>query len=586
MLVSQFLLATVKETPADAEIISHQLMLRAGMIRKLASGLYTWLPLGLRTLRKVEKIVREEMNAINALELLMTTVQPAELWEESGRWQQYGPELLRMVDRHKRDFCLGPTHEEVITDIARRELHSYKQLPINLYQIATKFRDEIRPRFGVMRAREFIMKDAYSFHVDHKSLQKTYDDMHGAYSRIFTRLGLNFRAVLADTGSIGGHFSHEFQVLAESGEDVLVYSDSSDYAANLERAESAAPLSKNEAPKALEKFATPNAKTIKALHEQFNLTPETGVKTLIVKGSESKLIALILRGDHELNTIKAEKLPGVFSPLTMADEAEIKLALNCGIGSLGPVDLVIPFIVDREAAVLQNFVCGANEEGFHYKNVNWGRDAQCDNIADLRNVCEGDLSPDNKGHLKFARGIEVGHIFQLGDKYSKSMNLTVLDEMGKPLIPQMGCYGIGVSRIVAAAIEQNHDEKGIIWSQAMAPFDVVIIPIQMNKSARVKELSEKIYRELKALGFEVLLDDRNERPGVMFSDMDLIGIPHRFVIGERGLEQNVVEYKHRRNAEAEQWPIDEVISRLCHPERSEGSRPAEILRCAQNDRGI
>ncbi len=562
MLVSQFLLATVKETPADAEIISHQLMLRAGMIRKLASGLYTWLPLGLRTLRKVENIVREEMNGIGSLELLMTMVQPAELWEESGRWQQYGPELLRIADRHKRNFCLGPTHEEVITDIARRELRSYRQLPMCLYQVATKFRDEIRPRFGVMRAREFIMKDAYSFHVDQKSLQKTYDDMYGAYSRIFTRLGLNFRAVLADTGSIGGHFSHEFQVLAESGEDVLVYSDVSDYAANLERAESAVPFVKKEAPKALEKFTTPNAKTIKALEEQFNIKPENGVKTLIVKGSESKLIALILRGDHEINTIKAEKLPGVFSPLTMADEAEIKLALNCSVGSLGPVDLPIPFIVDRDAATLHNFVCGANEEDVHYKNVNWGRDAQCENVADLRNVCVGDASPDGKGFLKFARGIEVGHIFQLGDKYSKSMNLSVLDESGKPLIPQMGCYGIGVSRIVASAIEQNHDEKGIIWSEAMAPFQVAIVPIGMQKSERVKDASEKLYTDLKSAGFDVLMDDRNERPGVMFSDMDLIGIPHRLVISDRGLEQGTAEYKNRRNPDLEQWPITEIISKL------------------------
>lgn len=562
MLVSQFLLATVKETPADAEVVSHQLMLRAGMIRKLASGLYTWLPLGLRTLRKVEKIVREEMDATGALELLMTTVQPAELWEESGRWAQYGPELLRIADRHKRNFCLGPTHEEVITDIARRELRSYRQLPINFYQIATKFRDEIRPRFGLMRAREFIMKDAYSFHVDQPSLQKTYDAMYKAYSQIFTRLGLNFRAVLADTGSIGGTYSHEFQVLAESGEDVLVYSDGSDYAANLERAESAAPLDNKEAPKALEKFATPNAKTIKALEEQFNLSPQTGVKTLIVKGTESKLIALILRGDHELNPIKAQKIPGVFSPLTMADEAEIKLALNCGVGSLGPVDLAIPFIVDREAAVMHNFVCGANEEGYHYKNVNWGRDAQCHTIADLRNVCPGDASPDGKGHLRFVRGIEVGHIFQLGDKYSKSMNLTVLDELGKPLIPQMGCYGIGVSRIVASAIEQNHDEKGIIWSDSMAPFHVVIIPIQMHKSERVKMAAERLYEELKAAGLDVLLDDRNERPGVMFSDMDLIGIPHRLVIGDRSLEQGQIEYKHRREEESELWPVSEVLARL------------------------
>lgn len=562
MKISQFLLATVKETPADAQIVSHRLMLRSGMIRKLASGLYVWLPLGLRVLRKVEQIVREEMNRIGALESMMTIVAPGELWQESGRWQKYGPELLRFNDRHDRDFCLGPTHEEVFTDVARSELRSYRQMPVTLYQIQTKFRDEIRPRFGVMRAREFTMKDAYSFNMDQASLQQSYDDMFEAYTRIFTRLGLKFRPVWADTGAIGGTHSQEFQVLADTGEDVVVYSDQSEYAANIERAEALAPKVEYDQPKALEKFATPDAKTIQDLNDQFGLTPQTGVKTLIVRGSESPLIALILRGDHELNEIKAEKLPQVAAPLEMVERDEIKLALDCGVGSLGPVDLSIPYIVDRDAAALSNFVCGANQEGYHYKNVNWGRDAECNEVADLRNVVEGDKSPDGKGELRFARGIEVGQIFQLGDKYSKAMNFTILDEAGKAVTPLMGCYGIGVSRTVAAAIEQNHDEHGIIWPDAMAPFQVVIVPMQMHKAYRVKEAAEKIYQQLLEAGFDVLFDDRKERPGVMFADMDLIGIPHRIVIGERGLDQGTIEYKQRSSGEVEHWPIDDLLENL------------------------
>lgn len=579
MLTSQFLLATIKETPADAELISHQLMLRAGLIRKLASGLYTWLPMGLRVLKKVENIVRAEMNNAGALEILMPAIQPAELWVESGRWNKYGKELLKIKDRHDREFCYGPTHEEVVTTLMRNELNSYKQLPINLYQIQTKFRDEIRPRFGVMRAREFIMKDAYSFHVNSDSLKETYQIMHDTYSAIFTRLGLQFRAVLADTGQIGGAFSHEFQVLAQSGEDVIAYSDSSDYAANIERAESGVAANSDvnangsvgvfngvngsESDRVfstIKKIPTPNIKTIQALSDKLNIAPSAGVKTLIVHGTENKLIALIIRGDHELNPIKAEKLSLVAKPLTMASPEDIKNTLGCGIGSLGPVNLKIQYIVDRDAATLTNFACGANEDDFHFVNVNWGRDAQCEIIADLRMVVEGDLSPDGKGKLKFARGIEVGHIFQLGDTYSKSMNLTVLNEEGKSLHPQMGCYGIGISRIVAAAIEQNHDEKGIIWPKAMAPFQVVIVPMQMQKSYRVRDLAMKIYKELKSLNIEVLLDDRTERPGVMFADMDLIGIPHRIVIGERGIDAGIVEYKHRKNNTVDNIAIDNIVA--------------------------
>lgn len=562
MLASQFLLATVKETPADAELMSHQLMIRAGLIRKLSSGLYAWLPMGLRVLKKVENIIREEMNHAGALEMLMPFVQPAELWIESGRWMQYGKELLKCKDRHEHDFCLGPTHEEVITYLMRHELNSYKQLPLTIYQIQTKFRDEIRPRFGVMRAREFLMKDAYSFHIDTDSLKQTYQAMVDAYIKILTRLELQFRAVLADTGQIGGAFSHEFQVLAQSGEDVIVYSDGSDYAANLEKAESYAGVTNGSGSDRIimTKIPTPGLKTIQALAEKLSIPADQSVKTLIVHGKEVPLVALILRGDHTLNSIKAEKLPEVLSPLTMADPAEIKNALGCGIGSLGPVHLSIPFIVDRDAAQLVNFACGANEDDFHFIHVNWERDVSLGKIADLRTVVEGDRSPDGKGKLHFARGIEVGHVFQLGDKYSQSMNLTVLGEDGKSLHPQMGCYGIGVSRIVAAAIEQNHDEKGIIWKDAMTPFLIAIVPMQMHKAYRVRELAMRLYKELTSLGFDVLLDDRKERPGVMFADMDLIGIPHRIVIGERGIDENIVEYKHRASEVMEKIAIDKIVA--------------------------
>ena len=563
MLVSQFLLATVKETPADAELVSHRLMIRAGMIRKLASGMYTWLPLGLRVLRKVENIIRDEMNASGALELLMPTVQPAELWRESERWEKYGPELLRFKDRHGRDFCYGPTHEEVITDTLRSELKSYKQLPINFYQIQTKFRDEIRPRFGVMRGREFIMKDSYSFHIDQASLQETYDKMYQTYMNIFTRLGLNFRPVLADTGAIGGHHSHEFQALADSGEDCIVYSDESDYAANIELSEALAPEGEVAKPTAeMEKFATPGMVTIMDLAEHMDIAPESGVKTLIVKGEEEPLIALILRGDHELHTIKAGHLPEVAYPLEMADEKDIRKTLGASPGSLGPVNLNIPYIVDRSAAHLSDFVCGANEDGFHFKNVNWERDVALKKVADLRSVAEGDRSPDGKGKLLFTRGIEVGQIFQNGDIYTRKMSMTVLSENGKAVHPLTGCYGIGVTRTVAAAIEQHHDKNGIIWPQSMAPFDLVIVPLNMHKSYRVREVADALYKTLQDAGFDVLMDDRKERPGVKFADMDLIGIPHRIVIGEKGIDAGTIEYKARSNDDTQHWKTDEVLTKL------------------------
>ena len=563
MLLSKFFLPLLKETPADAELASHRLMLRSGMIRKVASGVYSWLPLGMRVLQKVENIVREEMNAIGGLELRLPGVQPGELWQESGRWDQYGRELLKFTDRHEREFCLGPTHEEIITDLMRFELKSYKQLPLSIYQIQTKFRDEIRPRFGVMRSREFIMKDAYSFHVDQASLQKTYDDMFLAYTKIFTRLGLNFRAVWADSGSIGGEYSHEFQVLANSGEDIVVYSDKGDYAANIERASAFAPeLKKSDSKNKMEKFPTPDAKTIDDLVHQYNCPANKSIKTLVVKGDDVPLVALILRGDHELNVLKAEKLSGVLAPLTLASEEEIQTAIGCELGSLGPVDLNIPFIVDPDAANLSDFVCGANETGKHLRNVNWGRDVECATIEDIRNVIEGDTSPDGKGKLKFARGIEVGHIFQLGDKYSKKMNATVLNDAGKSDVVQMGCYGIGITRIVAAAIEQHHDEHGIVWPMAMAPFQVALVPIHMHKSYRVREVAELLYDQLQMAGFEVLMDDRKERPGVMFSTMDLIGIPHRVVISERGLDSGFVEYKARAAEDSHEWSIDEVLEKL------------------------
>ncbi|ABX77389.1 proline--tRNA ligase [Coxiella burnetii] len=561
MKVSQFFLATVKETPADAVLASHQLMIRAGMLRKLASGLYTWLPLGLRVLQKVADVVREEMNRAGALELLMPIVQPASLWQESGRWEAYGAELLRIMDRHQNGFCFGPTHEEVITDIARQELKSYKQLPLNFYQIQTKFRDEIRPRFGVMRSREFLMKDAYSFDLDEKGMQAAYEKMFDAYRRIFTRLGLNFRAVLADTGAIGGDYSHEFQVLADVGEDTVVYSDESDYAANIEKAAAQAPQGERVKPVAeMKKIATPGVRTIKQLADKANILPEKGVKTLIVKGDESSLIALILRGDHELNDVKAQHLPGVAFPLQFADEKEIREAIGCGPGSLGPVNLPIPFIVDRDAAQLVDFSCGANEDDFHWINVNWERDVPLGSVADIRKVVEGDISPDGKGRLRFARGIEVGQVFQLGDKYSRKMNATVVDELGKSRYLQMGCYGIGVSRTVAAAIEQNHDERGIIWPMPMAPFFIALVPVNMHKSYRVREACEKLYNELIDAGYEVLWDDRKERPGVMFADMDLIGIPHRLVISESGLDRGIVEYKARKSKEAENVSLENVLS--------------------------
>ncbi len=551
MRTSQYILSTLKETPAEAVVVSHQLMLRAGLIRPLASGLYNWMPTGVRVLKKVENIIREEMNKSGAVEVIMPVVQPAELWQESERWEQYGPELLRFKDRGNRDFVLGPTHEEVITDLVRREISSYKQLPLNLYQIQTKFRDEVRPRFGVMRSREFVMKDAYSFHTNGESLQQTYDVMYQTYSNIFTRLGLDFRAVQADTGSIGGSASHEFQVLADSGEDDIVFSTESDYAANIELAEAVASGERQAPSKAMELVDTPNAKTIAELVKQFNLPIEKTVKTLIVKGAdeEQPLIALMIRGDHELNEIKATKLAQVAEPFEFASEEEIKAKIGAGVGSLGPVNLNIPVIIDRSVALMSDFGAGANIDGKHYFNINWERDVALPPIADLRNVVEGDLSPDGKGTLLIKRGIEVGHIFQLGKKYSEAMKATVQGEDGRPLTMTMGCYGIGVTRVVAAAIEQSHDERGIIWPEAIAPFQIAIIPMNMHKSEKVKDFAENLYRTLNAQGVEVLFDDRNERAGVMFADMELIGIPHQIVIGEKNLEQSLVEYKNRRTGE-------------------------------------
>jgi prolyl-tRNA synthetase len=564
MRTSQYLLSTQKETPADAEVISHQLMLRAGMVRKLAAGLYTWLPSGLRVLNKVANIVRDEMNKAGSIEILMPVVQPADLWEESGRWEEYGPELLRIKDRHSRDFVLGPTHEEVITSLVKNEVNSYKQLPLNLYQVQTKFRDEIRPRFGIMRSREFTMKDAYSFHLDQSCLETTYQNMYQAYCNIFERIGLDYRPVIADNGSIGGSASHEFHVLAESGEDDIAFSNGSDYAANIEMASALAP--KGDCPQGtqnLEKVATPGQKTIEAVSEFLKVPAEQSVKTLIVlaepdeKGKQG-LVALVLRGDHQLNEVKAEKLAGVFSPLTMANEQQIEDTLNCTIGSLGPVGMTIPVIVDASAAHLADFVCGANETDFHYTGVNWSRDAGKFEVADIRNVIAGDASPDGKGTLEIKRGIEVGHIFQLGDKYSQAMNCGVLDENGKHKILSMGCYGIGVSRIVAAAIEQNHDKYGIIWPDAIAPFKIALIPMNMHKSQRIKDIAESLYTQLKDAGVEVLFDDRKERPGVMFNDMELVGIPHTIVIGERNLDENKVEYKNRRSGEKQLIEVEQL----------------------------
>lgn len=554
MRTSQFPLSTVKETPADAEIASHKLMIRAGLIRKIAAGIYTWLPLGLRVLRKVEHIVREEMNKAGGLEVLMPALQPAELWQETGRWEKYGPELARMQDRHHRDFCLGPTHEEIITDLARNELKSYKQLPITYYQIQTKFRDEIRPRFGVMRSREFVMKDAYSFHLDQESLQQTYDVMHQAYTNIFNRFGLKFRAVIADSGSIGGAVSHEFHVLADSGEDAIAFSDSSSYAANVEKAEALMPTAQRPAASQLLTLVdTPNQHSIEDVSQFFKVSAEQCLKTLIVRGDDNTLVALLLRGDHTLNPIKAEKIDGVLSPLQMASDEEIIAACGCKPGSIGPMDLKMTVIADRSTTIMADFICGANQDGKHYSGVNWERDLPLPKqIADLRMVVEGDASPDGQGKITIARGIEVGHIFQLGDKYSAAMNAAIVNEAGKNQIMLMGCYGIGISRVVAAAIEQGHDERGIIWPNELAPFQVAICPMNMHKSDRLIDTVEKIYRELQAAGIEVLLDDRKVRAGFMFSDMELIGIPHRIVIGDRGLDSGTVEYQGRNDKESQE----------------------------------
>lgn len=569
MRSSRFLIATLKETPADAEVISHQLMLRAGMIRKLASGLYTWLPLGLRVLRKVENIIRTEMNKSGAQEVLMPVVQPAELWEESGRWQQYGPELLRISDRHNRGFCLGPTHEEVITDLIRNEVNSYKQLPANFYQIQTKFRDEVRPRFGVMRSREFIMKDAYSFHNSNESLQETYDVMHQTYCNIFSRLGLEYRPVLADTGSIGGAFSHEFHVLAASGEDAIAFSNGSNYAANIEKAEALPPSTARPAPQHLmQEVATPGVRSIEEVCAFLNVAGSQTVKTLIVLGTvrddkSQPLVALVVRGDHELNDIKAEKLTGVASPLTFAPEARINDELGLSLGSIGPVGLNIPVIVDHAAAHLADFVCGANKNGYHLTGVNWVRDVNVPLIADIRNVVAGDPSPDGKGTLDIKRGIEVGHIFQLGTKYSEALKARVLDENGKEQTMIMGCYGIGVTRVVASAIEQNFDDKGIIWTDSIAPFHVAIVPINMNKSEIVAKKAEEIYTQLQAVGIDVLfMDDEKARLGVQLANTDLMGIPHRIVIGDRGLEVGNIEYKGRRDLEKQEVPVANVVEFL------------------------
>ena len=562
MRVSRYLLSTVKETPADAEVISHKLMLRAGLIRKVAAGIYTWLPLGNRVLRKVQRIVREEMDRAGALEVFMPAIQPAELWQESGRWDEYGPELLRITDRHNREFCFGPTHEEVITELARREVKSYRQLPANFYQIQTKFRDEIRPRFGVMRAREFIMKDAYSFHIDETSLRETYQVMHDAYSRIFTRIGLEFCVVEAYGGVIGGNVSHEFHVIADSGENAIASCTKCDYAANVELAVAHPPLGKRAAPSAtMETVDTPGQHTIEDVSAFLGVDPARTVKTLLVKGVGGA-IALVLRGDHELNEIKAERLPQVMKPLVFVTPGEVELAAGCEPGSIGPVGLQIPIIADESAARLSDFICGANIDDKHLRNVNWGRDLPEPEVADIRNVVQGDPCPRCQGTLNVRRGIEVGHIFQLGTKYSERMGATVLDETGQAVTMPMGCYGIGVTRIVAAAIEQNHDAQGIIWPEPIAPFQVSLVPIGMHKSSAVAHAAEEIHAELEAAAIEVLFDDRDERPGVMFADMDLIGVPHRLVIGERGLRKGVIEYKGRREEHASELSRDRLLAEL------------------------
>jgi prolyl-tRNA synthetase len=563
MRVSRFPLFTSKETPADAEIISHQLMLRAGLIQKLAAGLYTWLPLGLRVLRKVEAIVREEMDAVGSLEVFMPAIQPAELWQESGRWEQYGAELLRIGDRHGREFCFGPTHEEVITDLVRREIKSYKQLPICYYQVQTKFRDEIRPRFGVMRAREFLMKDAYSFHLDQASLSETYQAMYAAYSRIFTRAGLSFRAVQADTGNIGGQASHEFHVLADSGEDAIAISDTSEYAANVEMAEALAPPEpRPPASQPLTRVDTPGQHSIAEVSAALGVPPQRCLKTLIVEAPEGGLVALVLRGDHELNEIKASKLPALAGPLRLAPPERLAAEIGCTAGSIGPVGLKIRVIADRSALGVADFVCGANQEGQHLIGANWGRDLPEPEVADIRKVIPGDPSPDGRGRLQITRGIEVGHIFQLGQKYAHALQASVLGEDGRAQVMTMGCYGIGVSRVVAAAIEQNHDEHGIVWPAPIAPFQVALVSLNMQKSQAVAETSARLYAALCDAGFEVLWDDRDARPGVKFADMELIGIPHRVVVGERGLASGTLEYRGRRDAQSQDIGVDNLIEFL------------------------
>lgn len=561
MRVSQWFLTTQKETPNDAEITSHQLMLRSGMIRKLGSGLYSWMPLGLKVLRKVEHIVREEMNKAQAMEVLMPAIQPAELWQETGRWETFGGQLLTMKDSNDRAYCFGPTHEEVITDLMRKELQSYKQLPANFYQIQTKFRDEIRPRFGLMRAREFIMKDAYSFHLDLDSLQKTYNDMYQAYCRIFDRMGLKYRAVEADTGAIGGSASHEFQVLADSGEDLIFYSDASNYAANVEQATSLIPpKSSKPYEKTMQLVDTPNQKTIDEVAQYLEINPNQMIKTLIFKGKKHPMVALVLRGDDALNEVKAIKHPLIHSPLQFIEEQEVFDTLKIPVGFLGPINLGIPLLVDHQALAMDHFVCGANQKDKHYLHAAWNRDANYDDAFDFRNVKEGDLSPDGKGQLHSCRGIEVGHVFQLGDKYAKAMNAQVINEQGELQTMMMGCYGLGVSRIVAATIEQHHDEKGIIWPQALAPFQVVIIPINGHRSERVKAEAESLYQQVLAAGIDVLLDDRNERPGLLFADCDLIGIPHRLVVSDKNLDQGDIEYKARNSQNSELIKKEQILT--------------------------
>ncbi len=565
MRLSQYPISTLKEVPGDAEVVSHQLMLRAGLIRRLAAGLYVWLPMGLRTLKKVEQIVREEMNRAGALEMCMPTIQPAELWIESGRWSKYGPELLRLKDRHDREFLYGPTHEEVITDIARRELRSYKQLPVNFYQIQSKFRDEIRPRFGVMRAREFLMKDAYSFDTDEAGLAESYRRMYDAYSRIFTRMGLKFRAVQADGGSIGGDTSQEFHVLADSGEDAIAFSDGDDYAANLETAATVAPTApRAPASEALSKVATPKARTIAEVSALLGVTPARCVKTLLVDGADGGLVALVVRGDHELNAVKSQKLAGVANPLKMASAERIRSAAGAEPGFIGPIGFKGRIYVDHAAAHLADFVCGANEKDMHYRGVNWGRDLPDQPSVDIRNVQAGDPSPNGRGKLQVARGIEVGHIFQLGQLYSAAMKASVLDEQGKALTMYMGCYGIGVTRVVAAAIEQNHDANGILWPAAIAPFQVVLVPINYQKSAKVQETADALYRDFNAAGIDVLLDDRDARPGVKFADSELLGIPHRIVIGERSLAAGNLEYRDRRETESTEISAADPVGYIRH----------------------